>query len=149
MAFKKTLLKKKNLMERKTPPFMENCIKISILQYLQFSQSNPNQNPFSDFIWRSEIIFSYLILEKAFDQMSCCRHQNRPELFLKPPNLQLRTMLILFIGPESDHWLCLSLTHSLTHWLPFSKLDWCDPGVWRWQLKTCWSYYCCWCWCWG
>ena len=22
---------------------------------------------------------------------------------------------ILFIGPESDHWLCLSLTHSLTH----------------------------------
>ena len=21
----------------------------------------------------------------------------------------------IFIGPESDHWLCLSLTHSLTH----------------------------------
>ena len=21
----------------------------------------------------------------------------------------------LIIGPESDHWLCLSLTHSLTH----------------------------------
>ena len=21
----------------------------------------------------------------------------------------------LFIGPESDHWLCLSLTHPLTH----------------------------------
>ena len=21
----------------------------------------------------------------------------------------------VFIGPESDHWLCLSLTHSLTH----------------------------------
>ena len=33
--------------------------------------------------------------------------------------------------------------HSLTHWLPnsvlFSKLDWCDPGVWRCQLKTCWG----------
>ena len=39
--------------------------------------------------------------------------------------------------------------HSLTNWLPFSKLDWCDLGVWRWQLKTCWSYYCCWCWWWG
>ena len=49
-----------------------------------------NQNPFSDFIWRSEIILSYLILEKALDQISCCRHQNRPELFLKQPNLQLR-----------------------------------------------------------
>ena len=32
-----------------------------------------------------------------------------------------------------------SLTHSLTNSLLFSKLDWCDPGMWRWQLKTCWS----------
>ena len=34
---------------------------------------------------------------------------------------------VFFIGPESDHWLCLSLTHSLTNWLThsllFSKLD--------------------------
>ena len=29
--------------------------------------------------------------------------------------------------------------HSLTHWLPYSRLDWCDPGVWRCQLKTCWG----------
>ena len=29
----------------------------------------------------------------------------------------------LFIGPESDHLLCLSLTHSLTDSLPFSKFD--------------------------
>ena len=28
----------------------------------------------------------------------------------------------VFIGPESDHWLCLSLTHSLTHWLTHSCL---------------------------
>ena len=39
------------------------------------------------------------------------------------------------------HWL----THSLTHELLFSKLYWCDPGVWRCQLKTCWGCYCCWC----
>ena len=40
-----------------------------------------------------------------------------------------------------------SLTHSLTNSLPFSKLDWCDPGLWRCQLKTCWGCYCCWsCW---
>ena len=32
----------------------------------------------------------------------------------------------LIIGPESDHRLCLSLTHWLTHSLPFSKFDWCD-----------------------
>ena len=28
----------------------------------------------------------------------------------------------IFIGPESDHWLCLSLTHSLTDWLTDSCL---------------------------
>ena len=28
--------------------------------------------------------------------------------------------LFLFIGPESDHWQCLSLTDSLTHWLTHS-----------------------------
>ena len=52
-------------------------------------------------------------------------------------------MSTIFIGPESDHWECLSVTHwltdSLTHSVTFSKLDWCDPGVWRCQLKTCWG----------
>ena len=38
---------------------------------------------------------------------------------------------VLVIGPESDHWQCLSL--KLTYWLQLllSKLDWFDPGVWR------------------
>ena len=44
---------------------------------------------------------------------------------------------------QLNRWPCHSLTHSLTHWLthwlPFSKLDWRDPGVWRCQLKTCWG----------
>ena len=60
---------------------------------------------------------------------------------------------VLFFGPESDHWECLSLTDSLTDSLTpsllFSKLDWCGPGVWRCQLKTCWGCYCCWCCWWG
>ena len=55
----------------------------------------------------------------------------------------------LFIRPESDHWQCLTLTHSLTDYLTdsvmFSKLDWCAPGVWRCLLKSCWGCYCCWC----
>ena len=38
-----------------------------------------------------------------------------------------------------------SLTHSLTDSLLFSQLDWCDPGVWRCQLNTCWGCYH-WCW---
>ena len=46
--------------------------------------------------------------------------------------------ITLFIGPESDHWLCLSLTHSLTDWLThsllFIKLYWCD--VWLVKMPT-------------
>ena len=33
-------------------------------------------------------------------------------------------------------YACQWLTHSLTTRLPFSKLNWCEPGMWRWQLKT-------------
>ena len=32
------------------------------------------------------------------------------------------TVFLLFIGPESDHWLCLSLTDSLTNSLTDSCL---------------------------
>ena len=37
-------------------------------------------------------------------------------------NISLFTYPTIFIGPESDHWLCLSLTDSVT----FSRLDGCE-----------------------
>ena len=40
----------------------------------------------------------------------------------------------VFFGPQSDHWLCLSLTHSLTHSLLFCKLYLCD--VWLVKMPT-------------
>ena len=40
------------------------------------------------------------------------------------------------------------LPNLLTDWLLFSKLYWCDPGMWRCLLKTCRGCYCCWCWWW-
>ena len=42
--------------------------------------------------------------------------------------------IFVFIGPESDHWQCLSVTHWLTHSLLFSKLDWCD--LWLVKMPT-------------
>ena len=39
--------------------------------------------------------------------------------------------------------LVMLVSDWLTNSLLFSKLDWCDPGVWRWQLKTYWDCYCC------
>ena len=51
-------------------------------------------------------------------------------LFLGPKFRTLIVNVSIFIGPESDHWLCLSLTHwltdSLTDSLLFSKLDACE-----------------------
>ena len=34
---------------------------------------------------------------------------------------------LVFIGPESDHWLPLSLTIKLADSMSFSRLDWCYP----------------------
>ena len=62
----------------------------------------------------------------------------------------------IFIGPESDHWLCLLLTNSLTDWLTdsllFSKLesdhclplslthltDWLPFLKWHEMSRSCW-----------
>ena len=39
--------------------------------------------------------------------------------------------------------LVILVTDSLTDWFwTLSKLDWCDPGLWRYQLKICWGCYC-------
>ena len=54
------------------------------------------------------------------------------------------TNYMFFIGPESDHCLPLSVTDWLTDSVAFSTFDWCDPGMWRCQFKTCWCWYCCW-----
>ena len=49
-----------------------------------------------------------------------------------PPWLLPEKFPFFFIGPESDHWLCLSVTDSLTHSVAFSWLDsreWCQLPV--------------------
>ena len=43
-----------------------------------------------------------------------------------PPWLLPEKFPFFFIGPESDHWLCLSVTDSLTHSVAFSWLDGCE-----------------------
>ena len=52
--------------------------------------------------------------------------------------------LALFLSDTSPIivYPCHSL-HWLTHSLVLLRLDWCDPGVWRYQLKTCWCCYSC------
>ena len=42
------------------------------------------------------------------------RKAKRVYALLAKKSYIVRTKFSIFIGPESDHWLCLSLTHSLT-----------------------------------
>ena len=67
----------------------------------------------------------------------CCNFLVFPPRVISVGHFVIITVgaLVVIIGPESDHWECLSVTHSLTNWLLFSKLDWCGPGVQRYQLK--------------
>ena len=48
--------------------------------------------------------------------------------------MQIRTLWNCFYRTRVRS-LAMLVTNSVT----FSKLDWCGPGMWRWQLKTCWS----------
>ena len=41
---------------------------------------------------------------------------------LPSPFFSLFSWICRFIGPQSHHWLCLSLTHWLTDWLTHSRL---------------------------
>ena len=96
-------------------------------------------------ICRVVVLIFALLRSSNFSSSSICICQVFVFVFalLRSYNFSIRSRCIcrVFIGPESDHWECLSLTDSLTDWLTnwllFSKLDWCDPGVWRCQLKTC------------
>ena len=46
--------------------------------------------------------------------------------------------LMIVIGPESGvRSLAMLVSNWLTDWRPFSKLDWCDSGTCRRQLKMC------------
>ena len=57
----------------------------------------------------------------------------------------LSTSLFLLDPSPIIGYACHSLRNSLTDSPPFSKLDWCDLGVWICLLKTFWGCYCCWC----
>ena len=117
---------------------------------VNFPLSTNNVSLPSSKVWFLSSGYWLLISENCFSCPS-------PFLLLWPPTQSLLLLsttlttdfLLTFIGPESDHWQCLSITHSLTHWLLFSTLDWSYSGPWRCQLKTCWGCYCCGCWCWG
>ena len=91
--------------------------------------------------------YSQIILKKYFNAVSRCWQGPVSPRCVCWNNHTDKWKFLLFLSDPSlvIGYPCHSLTHSVT----FSRLDWCDPGVWRCQLKICWGCYCCWCWCWG
>ena len=77
-------------------------------------------------VWK-KLKIAFLSEEPFMEQISftiCIIKQIFGEVFISHIQLVLNIFIIscLFIGPESDHWECLSLTHSLTDWLTDSCL---------------------------
>ena len=68
---------------------------------------------------------------------------HRPDLYRHLFRQHRRHHHLLFHHHYFYRTLVRSLAMLVTHWLTnsllFSKLDWCDSGVWRCQLKTCWG----------
>ena len=78
-----------------------------------------------------------------------CLHPRSPEikrLIIKRVGSISRLYRVVFIGPESDHWLCLSLTDSLTHWLTNSLTHSFLVNLIELTLACEDNYYCYWCW---
>ena len=62
-----------------------------------------------------------------------------------PPRLSSKHDWKWFLSAQVRS-LSVLVTHCLTYWLRMLRLDWCDTSLWRCQLETCWSCYCCWFW---
>ena len=61
-----------------------------------------------------DTLFEFNIKGKLLTMFLECNH-NQPAIKLIVKNaLMIRSKSTLFIGPESGHWQCLSLTDSLT-----------------------------------
>ena len=107
-------------------------------------------------LWQSKWIANHLFFNKGAPAGPVVRHNRTPPwLQLVAGHLiQVVFKVIfkcgsssLFIRPRVRS-LATLVTHSLPNSVLFSKLDWCDPCMWRYRLKTCWGCYCCWCWFW-
>ena len=81
------------------------------------------------------------------DQKVSVRRKSKVTIFLLRVSINSRPFcpLSLIYYRTRVRSLAMLVTNSLTNWLPFSKLVWCDPGVWRCLLKNCWGCYCYWC----
>ena len=132
---------------------------VSVLSGRTFRYIGNNFNhscPFCGSFFCNQIYFGTykdFILKPLFHIELFGHCQERTSIFSKEKLTLCQKIIFccaLFIGPESDHWQCLSLTHwfthSFTHSLLFSKLDWCDVWLVKRPTQNLLRLSCCWCW---
>ena len=119
-----------------------------------------------EYLWSAVVRKTTVWIECIWDKASLCWQRGEiTQLRFQSFPLSLKLPSKFYVISPFSNWnawngkgnfyrtrvrsLGMLVSNSLTNWLLFSKLDWCGPGVWRCQLKTCWGCYCCSCWCWG
>ena len=73
------------------------------------------------------------VQEHFFFSLACCHHIASVWQNNETPTNDRNILVLVFIGPESNHWQCLSLTDWLTDWLTPVKWTW-----WLWMIPTAW-----------
>ena len=102
---------------------------------------------------KKETAFFYILYPQKWRIIYYPRHPSH--LYQDPDSISrvfLEKVVVVDFHRTRVRSLAMLVTHSLPNSLPnsvtLSKLYWCDPGVWRCQLKTYWGCCCCWCWWW-
>ena len=110
-----------------------------VLPFVQFLHQNIKQQIFN-FLWLSKLYTTWILSKSAKIEIFLS-HSNKEadkENEFPPSPSQIKkssATLSLFHWTFSDHGLALSLTHSLTHSLPFVKLERLDHDGWKCQGK--------------
>ena len=87
--------------------------------------------------------------QKSFRNNARQRYYKEHRMFWDSDQINYKSSSCPFFFLSDPSPIIGNTCHWLTDSLLFSKLDWCDPGMWRRQLKICWSCNCCWwgsCW---
>ena len=119
--FVSNVVKQKSVLQYDSGNNFELNIFIFILWHLNYTGwaiAMPLFNIWTTFFWKRYVMKAWYNVETCLvKRYSPARNFQRlvsKDLLAWSSKGWLGSEIFVFIGPESDHWLCLSLTHSLT-----------------------------------
>ena len=116
--------------------------KTNVFQSCHKTWGIDDSKTFARWKWKDWKLICCTCVGNNINRLSLNQALSQPMYWCSP--LFFNKLLLLSDPSPIIGYACQWLTNWLTNSLLFSKLEWCDPGVWRYQLKTCWY-----CWWWG